>query len=284
MKQVFLVPNFTKEGTLAVADQVVPQLLSLGFSLLCEEETARRLGPQAQHCQVMPYGECLDRCDLILVLGGDGSILRIAADAARHSCPVLGIKTGNIGFMSELDAHELHYLEDLAQGRYTIDRRLMLDVSIQRGGECIYVATLLNDAVITKWPLVRLINIEVHVNGTPITALRGDGIIIATPTGSTAYTLSAGGPIIEPNAACMAVTPICAHELGAKPFVLSADRVVTITAGHEENRASLSADGGAPFEVLPDDIITITRSAHSTQLVRLKNTGFYELIYQKLSD
>ncbi len=144
MKQVFLVPNFTKEGTLAVADQVVPQLLSLGFSLLCEEETARRLGPQAQHCQVMPYGECLDRCDLILVLGGDGSILRIAADAARHSCPVLGIKTGNIGFMSELDAHELHYLEDLAQGRYTIDRRLMLDVSIQRGGECIYVATLLS--------------------------------------------------------------------------------------------------------------------------------------------
>ena len=84
MKQVFLVPNFTKEGTLAVADQVVPQLLSLGFSLLCEEETARRLGPQAQHCQVMPYGECLDRCDLILVLGGDGSILRIAADAARQ--------------------------------------------------------------------------------------------------------------------------------------------------------------------------------------------------------
>lgn len=284
MNHVFLSPNFTKKGTRAVAEDVIDRLARLEMDVLCDEETADSLAPDAvAHCRVLPYDRCLDACGMILVIGGDGSILRIANDAAGHDKPILGINTGKVGFMSELDAHELRYLAALAKGQFTIDERMMLDVTIWRQGEVLYRAALLNDAVITKWPLVRLINIDVSVNGTLTTSLRGDGIIIATPTGSTAYTLSAGGPIIEPNANCIAVTPICAHELGAKPFVLSADREITITAGNEENKAFLSPDGGVPVEMRPSDTITIARSKLVTRLVRLKNLGFYDIIYKKLS-
>lgn len=284
MKQVFLYPNFTKESTHNIVEEVVRQLAQLELEILCEQEVLAQLPQGAQAlCRGLEFRDCLAQCDLITVIGGDGSILRIAPDAARYHKPILGINTGKVGFMSELDAHELGYLSKLVEEEYTMDSRMMLDVSVRRGGGEVYQGTLLNDAVITKWPLIRLIPMGVSVNGTPITSLRGDGIIISTPTGSTAYTLSAGGPIIEPNAHCIAVTPICAHELGAKPFVLSADRVVTIEAGNEENKAFFSADGGAPFQLEPQDVITILRSPLQTKLIRLKNTGFYQLIYQKLS-
>lgn len=285
MNCIFLSPNFTKKGTSDVTRSCIDKLLALNLQVLISEETAGILPEDiATRVVIKKYEECLNDCDCIVVIGGDGSILRIAADSARAKKPILGINTGKVGFMSEIDAHELDYLEKIARGDYTIDRRMMLDVKIERNGKLVYGETLLNDAVITKWTLVKLINIEVLINGTRATSLRGDGIIISTPTGSTAYTLSAGGPIIEPNADCIAVTPICAHELMAKPFVLASDREITITAGTAQNKAFLSPDGKDPFKLLPKDKIIITRSAEQTQLIRLKNIGFYDLIYKKLSN
>ena len=284
MKQIFLFPNFTKEGTQDAAQQIVRRLRELEFQVCCDETIRGQLGGETEEmCQWASYEDCLAGSHMVLVVGGDGSILRIAPDAARHDLPILGVNTGKLGFMSELDTHELRYLRQLQQGQYTIDTRMMLDVTVQRQGEKVYSACILNDVVITKWPLVRLINISLSINGTLTTSMRGDGIIVSTPTGSTAYTLSAGGPIIEPTANCMAVTPICAHELGVRPFVLSDERVVTITAGAEDNKAYLSSDGGAPLELEPSDTVTICRSQWQTRLVRLKSIGFYQLIYKKLS-
>lgn len=285
MNCVFLSPNFTKKGTSDVTQSCIEKLISLNLQVMISDETAGLLSEEtAKKVITKPYEQCLSDCDCIVVIGGDGSILRIAADSARAKKPILGINTGKVGFMSEIDAHELDYLNQIASGDYTIDRRMMLDVKIVRRDKTVYSETLLNDAVITKWTLVKLINIEVFINGTRATSLRGDGIIISTPTGSTAYTLSAGGPIIEPNADCIAVTPICAHELMAKPFVLSSDREITITAGTSQNKAFLSPDGKEPFKLLPKDKIIIKRSSEQTQLIRLKNIGFYELIYKKLSN
>lgn len=284
MKKIFLYPNFTKEGTRDAAERVVRRLAELDMEIWCDRETMENLPPAAGAlCRQGDYEQCLADCQAALVIGGDGSILRLAPDAARHNLPVLGVNTGKLGFMSELDAHELRYLKDLAQGRYTIDTRMMLDVSVCRQGEPVYAACLLNDVVIAKWAQARLIGVAVSVDGVLTASLQGDGIIVATPTGSTAYTLSAGGPIIEPNANCIAVTPICAHELGAKPFVLSAERTVAVSAGAEGNRAFLSADGGAPFAIDPADIVTVRRSQWQTRLIRLKNIGFYQLIHKKLS-
>lgn len=284
MKKIFLYPNFTKEGTQDAAEQIVRRLVELDMEVWCDRETMEKLPSSAgASCQFRDYRQCLAECQAALVIGGDGSILRLAPDAARHDLPILGVNTGKLGFMSELDAHELHHLKDLAQGRYTIDTRMMLDVSVCRQGEQVYAASLLNDVVITKWTQARLIGVAVSVDGVLTASIQGDGIIVATPTGSTAYTLSAGGPIIEPNANCMAVTPICAHELGAKPFVLSAERTVAIAAGAEDNQAFLSADGGAPFAIDPADIVAVRRSQWQTRLIRLKNIGFYQLIHKKLS-
>lgn len=284
MKKIFLYPNFTKEGTRDAAEQVVRRLAELGLEVYCDGDTMERLPRQAAaDCRLLDYQQCLETCQAALVIGGDGSILRLAPDAARWDLPILGVNTGKLGFMSELDAHELRYLKDLAQGHYTIDTRMMLDVSICRQGEVAYQASLLNDVVITKWTQARLIAATVSVDGVLTASIQGDGIIVATPTGSTAYTLSAGGPIIEPNANCMAVTPICAHELGAKPFVLSAERTVAVSAGAEDNLAFLSADGGAPFVIRPTDVVTVRRSRWQTRLIRLKQIGFYQLIHRKLS-
>lgn len=284
MNCVFLFPNFTKPGTELVAASCIEKLVSLKIRVLITHDAADYLSPSAlEKTHVNTYNKCLEECDMIAVIGGDGSILRIASDAAKAKKPILGINTGKVGFMSEIDTHELDLLDLLPQGEYTIDRRMMLEVKIMRRGKMIYSETLLNDAVITKWTLVRLINIDVFINGTLATSQRADGIIISTPTGSTAYTLSAGGPIIEPNADCIAVTPICAHELLAKPFVLSSDREIMITAGAPEHQAFLSPDGKEPFKILQEDKIYITRAKDQTQLIRLKDIGFYELIYKKLS-
>ena len=284
MKKIFLYPNFTKEGTRDAAEGIVRRLAELEMEIYCDQSVLEQLPPAVGAlCQGREYEQCLSDCQAALVVGGDGSILRLAPDAARHDLPILGVNTGKLGFMSELDDHELRYLKDLAQGRYTIDTRMMLDVSVRRQGEQIYSASLLNDVVIAKWTQARLIGVAVSVDGVLTASIQGDGIIVATPTGSTAYTLSAGGPIIEPNANCMAVTPICAHELGAKPFVLSAERTVAIAAGAEGNLAFLSADGGAPFAIDPADAVTVRRSQWQTRLIRLKNIGFYELIHKKLS-
>lgn len=284
MNKVFIFPNFTKSDTTAVTESAVHAFYELGFSVYLEEESREYLSAAVQKkCGFFPYASCLEKCEFITVIGGDGSILRIATDAARNRKPILGINTGKVGFMSELDPHELIYLRDLVKGNYTIDSRMMLDATILRGNKTLYHAPLLNDAVITKGTLVRLINIDVSINGTRTTALRGDGIIVSTPTGSTAYTLSAGGPIIEPNANCIAVTPICAHELGAKPFVVSDDRKIEILAGTSENPAFFSPDGAAPLELSPADIVVLERSQLKTKLIRLKNLGFYDIVYKKLS-
>ena len=284
MKKIFLYPNFTKEGTRDAAEGIVRRLAELEMEIYCDQSVLEQLPPAVGAlCQGREYEQCLSDCQAALVVGGDGSILRLAPDAARHDLPILGVNTGKLGFMSELDAHELRYLKDLAQGRYTIDTPMMLYVSVRRQGEQIYSASLLNDVVIAKWTQARLIGVAVSVDGVLTASIQGDGIIVATPTGSTGYTLSAGGPIIEPNANCMAVTPICAHELGAKPFVLSAERTVAIAAGAEGNLAFLSADGGAPFAIDPADAVTVRRSQWQTRLIRLKNIGFYELIHKKLS-
>ena len=218
MKKIFLYPNFTKEGTRDAAEGIVRRLAELEMEIYCDQSVLEQLPPAVGAlCQGREYEQCLSDCQAALVVGGDGSILRLAPDAARHDLPILGVNTGKLGFMSELDAHELRYLKDLAQGRYTIDTRMMLDVSVRRQGEQIYSASLLNDVVIAKWTQARLIGVAVSVDGVLTASIQGDGIIVATPTGSTAYTLSAGGPIIEPNANCMAVTPICSRRSGRWP-------------------------------------------------------------------
>ena len=225
----------------------------------------------------------LSAADLLVCFGGDGTILHAARDASLHGVPILGVNMGSVGFMAELERSELPLLAPLAHGMYTIEERMMLDVKVLRGEKLISQDTALNDAVISKGSVARVAEMEVMADGVMITAITGDGVIVATPTGSTAYSMSAGGPIVEPASRSMLVTPVCAHQLAARAMVLAPERVVTVQLPRGNRKyLYLSVDGGKAVRLTGGDRVEIRRSDRVTQLARLADRSFYQIINQKL--
>lgn len=225
--------------------------------------------------------EILDT-DLVICFGGDGTILHMAKAATRHGVPILGVNIGTMGFMAELEAGELNKLSQLAKGEYTTDSRMMLDVTVKRDRDIIYHDIGLNDVVITKGAVARIVHLSVRCDGVQAMECGGDGIIIASPTGSTAYNLSAGGPIVEPEAKSILITPICAHEMSSRCMVASDKRVITVGLTKNMRRnAFLSVDGGKAVRLNMGDIATIRRSDMETKLLRLKQRSFYDVLNSK---
>lgn len=224
----------------------------------------------------------LPNADAVICFGGDGTILHMAKAATRHGIPILGVNIGTMGFMAELESSEISQLSRLADGAYTVDNRMMLDITVMRGKDIIYHDICLNDAVITKGAVARVVHLEVKCDGVQAMECDGDGIIIATPTGSTAYSLSAGGPIVEPEAHSILITPICAHDVGSRCVVASDERVVTVGLTQNARRnAFLSADGGRAIKMNIDDIVTVKKSNLCTKLIRLKDRSFYDVVNMK---
>ncbi len=239
--------------------------------------------PKSIHFQDMQTE--LQGADMLICFGGDGTILHAAKDANACGVPILGVNTGSVGYMAELEQGELPLLARLTERKYTIECRMMLDVRIIREGKVILEDLALNDAVITKGAVARIIDLSVYGDDMLITDFAGDGVIMATPTGSTAYSLSAGGPIVEPTAESIIVTPICAHALHARPIVLSQGRTVTTRLGKLGRRtAYLSVDGGKAVKLSSGDTVEIRKSKATTRLVRLSSRSFYEIMNQKLGN
>ena len=227
--------------------------------------------------------EAFRGADLLICFGGDGTILHAAHEANARNIPILGVNLGSIGFMAELEHGELSLLARLAGGRFGIERRMMLDVTVRREGRRVFDQQALNDAVLTKGAVARVLDLEVTGDRVTISSFSGDGIVVSTPTGSTAYSMAAGGPIVEPTAENIIIAPICAHSLHAKPFVLGANRSVGVRlAPGSKKTAYLSVDGGRAFRVGPGDWVECRRSRQTTQLVKLTGRSFYERINQKL--
>lgn len=225
----------------------------------------------------------LPTADLLICFGGDGTILHAARDATLHGVPILGVNTGSVGFMAELERSELSLLAPLAHGMYTIEERMMLDVKVLRGDKIISQDLALNDAVISKGSMARVAEMEVLADRVKVTSITGDGIIVATPTGSTAYSMSAGGPIVEPTSKSIIVTPVCAHQLAARAMVLAPERIVTVQLPRGNRKyLYLSVDGGKAVRLNGGDRVEISRSSRYTRLVRLSNRNFYQVINQKL--
>ncbi len=232
---------------------------------------------------VSNLSKAMERADMLVCFGGDGTILHAAKDATINSVPILGVNMGSVGFMAELEHSELSLLSKVTAGKYTLEPRMMLDVSVTRDGKVLYQDTALNDAVLTKGAVARIVDLKVYSDGMLISDFGGDGVIISTPTGSTAYSMAAGGPIVEPSAEHLIITPICAHALQAKSFVLDRERVVDVTTDrHSRKSVYLSVDGGKAFKVAGGDKVTIRRSEYRTQLVRLTNKSFYTIMREKL--
>lgn len=223
--------------------------------------------------------------DLIICFGGDGTILHMSKTATRAGIPILGVNIGTMGFMAELESGELEQLTRLASGDYTIDKRMMLDVTVFRDRDIIFHDICLNDVVITKGAIARIVHLAVECDGVEAMECGGDGVIVATPTGSTAYSLSAGGPIVEPAANSILVTPICAHDVGSRCMVTSDQRIITVKQTRNARRnAYLSVDGGKSVRLNMGDVTKIKKSTLETSLVRLKDRSFYDVVNQKFRD
>ena len=224
-------------------------------------------------------------CTLAVVIGGDGTILSCAANAYMKNIPIFGINLGNMGFLSTCDPDDekcFEYLLLAAEGKLRTCRRMMLDVTVHRNGECIVKRCVLNDAVIHGYG--DCIDLTVLCGEIQTTHLFGDGIILSTPTGSTGYSMSAGGPIVEPGADCIIISPICAHSLSARSFVFGVENRISVITGrlHDRN-AYLSADGNNCLDLQNDDVITVCKSNNTITTFEINDSSFYTTIYNKLS-
>lgn len=224
----------------------------------------------------------LSNTDLVICFGGDGTILHTAKAATRHGVPILGVNIGTMGFMAELESTELSELSRLATDDYAIESRMMLDVSVTHEVQTVFSDICLNDIAITKGAVARIITASVKCDGVQAMECGGDGVIISTPTGSTAYNLSAGGPIVEPGARNILITPICAHEVGSRCLVTSDQREITVELVRNARRNGfLSVDGGKTLRMSMGDIATIRKSAYETRMLRLKSHSFYDVVNTK---
>lgn len=283
MKRVILTPNPYRDKNFQTVRSAVQILRECGI------ETRLCLPFEVDKSYELPkdlYFHKLDRelqnTDLVICFGGDGTILHMAKAATRHGVPILGVNIGTMGFMAELESSEMSKLKQLATGEYQIDRRMMLDVTIRRDRDIVFHDICLNDVAITKGAVARIVHLSVRCDGIQAMECGGDGIIIATPTGSTAYNLSAGGPIVEPEARSILVTPICAHDMGSRCMVASDKRLITVGLIHNARRnAFLSVDGGKAFRLNMGDIATVRQSNMETKLLRLKERSFFDILNSK---
>ncbi len=226
--------------------------------------------------------EELRDADLLICFGGDGTILHASKAATRAGVPILGVNIGTMGFMAELENTQMKGLARLANDDYTIEERMMLHVCVEHEGQVILREDALNDAVVTKGAVARIIQLGVSCDGVEMMSFGGDGVIVATPTGSTAYSMSAGGPIVEPYAKNIVITPICAHDMRSKAVVTSAERVIRIDIGRIGRKSAfLSVDGGRALRLSTDDRVTITKSKYVTKLIHLSERSFFEIIKNK---
>ena len=283
MKKVILSPNPYRDRNFQTVRDAMRILSQSGVEVrLCLPFEVERSYELPRDLRFSRLDRELPTASMVVCFGGDGTILHMAKAATRCGVPVLGVNIGTMGFMAELEYTELQELARIATGEYTIDERMMLDVTVHRDRDIIFHDICLNDAAITKGAVARIVHMKVECDGIQALECGGDGVIIATPTGSTAYSLSAGGPVVEPEAHSILITPVCAHDVGSRCIVASENRVVTVGLTHNARRnAFLSVDGGKATKINMGDVITVRKSHLSTKLVRLKSRSFYDVVNMK---
>lgn len=282
-KRVILCPNPYRDSELKVCRQSRDMLESLGMQISVCLPFQREGYGEELGLPMRPLQQEIRQADLLIAFGGDGTILHLARTVALHSVPVLGVNLGSLGFMSELEVNELDRLRDLAQGRFTVESRMMLDVSVLREGRQVYNNIALNDAVVSKGSIARVVRLDIFTEEGRLTKVGGDGIIVSTPTGSTGYSMAAGGPIVEPTAKNLLLTPICPHSTRSSSYVLSPEHVITVEAADANRKfVYLSVDGGKAFSLKNGDQVRVSTSKYTTRLVRLSKKSFCEILDKKM--
>ena len=286
--KIALVTNYNISEKAYAAMQVADRLQQEDCEILVAafyKEKLMRTKKHREEFRYLPLDVMYAEADVVIVLGGDGSILEAARKASPHGKPILGINLGRLGYMAELEMRELDLLHELFVGNYTVERRAMLRVELLSNGELKSFCHALNEAVISNGSVSRIIDLELSEDGSPVVNYRADGLIIATPTGSTAYSMSAGGPIVDPTVSCVCVTPICPHSFAARPSIFSDRSVLEVkNVCVREKMLYLTVDGKMNFEFYRNQVVRITKSNMETGLIRFKRSSFYQKLCKKMHD
>ncbi len=276
-------PNPFRDSGLEITKRVTEILRREGSeTVVCPVFADQAPGELPGGLEIRSLKSAAAGCDLAVVIGGDGTLLAVARELYDLPIPVLGINLGTKGFMCALEPGELDLVARAARGEYQLSRRMMLDVKLKRAGETVYSDCALNDAVLHGYR--DCIRMTAFCGDARIIRFSGDGIVLASPTGSTGYSMSAGGPIVEPTGACIIVSPICAHMMGARSFVLDPQRKISVVAERLHGRpAYLSVDGTAGVDLANEDVLEISRSEHCTLMADLGLKSFFDIAYEKLN-
>lgn len=286
MKNVILAPNPYRDKHFQTVREALAILKGAGvYAKVCLPFEVDKSFELPKDLHFSRLDREIPNAEMIVCFGGDGTILHMAKTAARKGIPILGVNNGTMGFMAELECTEMDKLAKIATDEFTLDTRMMLDVVVQRDRDIIYHDICLNDVAITKGSVGRIVHLNVKCDGVSAMECGGDGIVVSTPTGSTAYNLSAGGPIVEPDARNIIITPVCAHALITRSMVMSDKRNVTVTMVKNARRnAFLSVDGGRAIRMNMGDTAIIKKSRLETKLVRLNDRSFYDILNTKFQN
>ena len=289
MRKFAILTNFNFYEKAQAAQKIAQKLEEVGGEVLIaafNQEKLARFGFHRDSYRYLPMDALYEEADAMIVLGGDGSILETARRASAADKPILGINLGRLGYMAELDLNELSSLQKLSDDDFSIEKRAMLRIELlNERGEPRSFCHALNDATISNGSISRIIDMALSENGVPVTTYRADGLIVATPTGSTAYSMSAGGAIVDPAVPAFCVTPICPHSFAARPLIFPDTSVLEIkNICAREKMLFLTVDGRMNFEVYRNQIVRITKSEQVTKLIRFQQTDFYQKFCRKMRE
>ncbi|MGL4363210.1 MAG: NAD(+)/NADH kinase [Cellulosilyticaceae bacterium] len=281
MKRIGIIPNLLKDINLKVTKQVVQWLNTNGFQCFVATHIAKKL---TVPCETMEEEELYYVCEAMIAIGGDGTILGIAQKSSMYNLPIIGINLGRLGFLADVEIGVVdEYLSKLLTGDYHIEERMMLSVKIIEPTGEVHRYSALNDVSITRGNASRITEFELAVNSVFLDIYAADGIVVSTPTGSTGYSLSAGGPIVSPAAKIMLITPICPHTIYSRSVVLAeTDKVQVKTHNFNGNILELAVDGQTKVYVTPAHQIEIEKAAYTTKLVKLSDLHFFEILRKKI--
>jgi len=279
IKKIGIISKPRKSDAGPILTDLVRWLKDRGIEPLMDQETAGLIDFESSHKR--PDIALLS--DFIIVLGGDGTLISVARLIGGRETPILGVNLGSLGFLTEVTLEEMYpLLEKILAGKMSLDERWTLDVSVQRGNEELAKFTVLNDVVINKGALARMILMETVIDGRYLNTYRADGLIISTPTGSTAYSLSAGGPIINPKVGAIIISPICPHTITNRPIVVRQDVMVEVTLRSENEDVNVTLDGQEGYPLQHLDKVVVKKSANVVQLITSPDKDYYEVLRQKL--
>ena len=285
MKRIGIIAKQNKPEAVPIVRNVMEWLQAKKMEVYIEEEMENLLTPRPSgtNLYVMGKKEIPSQAEMIIVLGGDGTLLSVARLVGDHEVPILGVNLGGLGFLTEITLEELYrVLERVIQGDFVTDERVVLNAAVIRRGERLAEFVVLNDAVINKGALARIIDLEATINGEYLTTFKSDGLIISTPTGSTAYSLSAGGPIVYPSLHCMIITPICPHTLTNRPIVIPDDVEIRAYLKTKQQEVILTLDGQQGFSLEYEDVVEIRKAEGRILLIKSPYRHYFELLREKL--